>query len=361
MIINFPWSSFNDIKFNDGEILNHATINSHIKKIYDNGIALNRDPRIAYASTTGYGLTYLAPSAEVITGLINDKCITTNTLSSVIDDIEVSTASFSASSSINITDNLICMHGEFTTYTGLSAPYVYKLYYNNGNAVFNNAPLLFTVSPICSSAPLSTDNINCYRYVGQNDTTDFNILSSQVTDYTDYSRHSHIVYYNKDNKIQSIKWCAIGDKNTSTNFSGTIDPVTFKFTGVIDGSFNKYNNFFPPGIPTPIDNVILDNTRTTNPSSGTLNCGYMTLNDPLSTGTVHISGGTINSIIEFNNICTNSLSISSAVFNDTATNAGSAIYGVFNDNSINTGYVYTGIFNDSSTNAGSAIYGVFND
>jgi len=366
MIINFPWNNFNDIKFNDGEVLNHVTLNSHIKKIYDNGISFNNNPRIGTASTTGYGISSsLATSGEIVAGQIHDKCITTKTLSSIIDNIEVSPASFSTSSSTNITDTLICMHGEFTTYFGLSAPYVYKLYYNCGNAVFNTAPLMFTLSPICSSSPLSTDNINCYRYTGQNDTTDFNILSSQVTDYTDYSRYSHIVYYNKDNKIQSIKWCAIGEKNTSSNLTIPIAPVSFKFTGAEDSSFDKYNNYFPPSVPTSIDTVVIDDTALIMPAAGTLTCNSVTLNNINSTdpSIVNIgTGATINSITTFNNATNNGI-ISNAIFNNRSINGASGVItnATFNDLSENYGEILdTGIFNYGSINNNIVSNAIFN-
>lgn len=360
MNINFPYD-FNNIKFNSGELLNAISINTHIKKLYDNGKYLNNNPRIQSASTSAQGIAYLASSQEVIDGIVSDKYIDTKTLSGIIEDIDV-TSTFNSISSVNITDKIVALHGEFTTYSGLSSPYVYKLYFNQGNPAFTDlGPLFFTLSPICSATLSNSININCYRYTSDNDNTDFNILSSQVVDFADYSKHAHIVYHNKNNDIQSIKWCAIGQKTDTIYYTSNIDPITYNFTGVIDGSLDNYNNYFPQGIPTSADTVILDSTRINNPSSGTVTCEKFIVNDSLSTFNVSIDGGTYNTVVEFNDSTNNNTVINQAIFNDSSQNHSECAIVTFNNTSMNYGACTLAIFNDTSNNASTCTSATFNN
>jgi hypothetical protein len=212
MITQYPWTSINDIKFNNSELLNSITMNIHFKKLYDNIYYLNNSINIAVASTTLTGMTTLASSAEIIVGTANNKAVTTSAFNLVVDSIN-QTSNYITTSCVYLTDTIKILHGEFIPNAGLSTPYVQKISY--GNNKFNNALLNFSLYTSANTSTFAgTGNFNrlCYRYLNNNDTTDANILSSiQLSDgFSNPLSCAYIVYYNRNNILTKICWDAIG-------------------------------------------------------------------------------------------------------------------------------------------------------
>ena len=126
MNLQFPWNNINDIKFNNTELLNSATMNIHLKQLYDNIYYLNNTLRITQASTTLTGITTLATSAEIATGTIVNKAISTSAFNQVINNIN-QTTNFSSISSIYITDTIKMVYGEIATPSTSTATYPYNV------------------------------------------------------------------------------------------------------------------------------------------------------------------------------------------------------------------------------------------
>lgn len=209
MALIYPWNNVNDVKFKNGEILNSITFNTHLKKIYDNAVYLNNHVFIGSASTTTTGATTLATSAEVIAGILDNKAVTTSAFNSALSSIS-QVSNYTTLSSINMTDSIRMIHGEITALSGLSTPYVVKVDY--GNNKFSTTLLNFSL--FCTAATTAYDSqYLCYRYLDNSyNTTDVALLSSiPMSDgFTNPLSCAYIVYYNKNNKIQTIKWSAIG-------------------------------------------------------------------------------------------------------------------------------------------------------
>ena len=206
MNLTFPWTNINDIKFNDGEILNATTINIHLKKIYDNIYYLNNSVRLNTASTTVSGVTTLATSAEVLSGVIDNKAVTTSAFNTIISSID-QTSNYTTLSSVNMTDSILMQHGQITTSTGAATPYVAKIIYPKPftTALFNFS--LYGVTSVSTSG-----DYLCYRYLNNYDGTDASTLSSiQLSSgFTNPLSCAYIVYYNGSNRLSSIHWSAIG-------------------------------------------------------------------------------------------------------------------------------------------------------
>lgn len=212
VILTYPWETFEEVKFNSGELLNFLTINNHLNQIYDNIIYINNNPRLDYASTTVTGMTVLATSAEIINGTVNNRAISTSAFNTVLNSINVS-STFNSVSSVNITNSLKMIHGSFTATSGISTPIVEKIEY--GTNAFSSKlisfmlyPQSYTNTPITSS--YTENEFYCYRYSNNNDITDYSVISAEVSGYLDDLNSAYIVYYNLKNDIQSIKWSAIG-------------------------------------------------------------------------------------------------------------------------------------------------------
>jgi len=384
MTFNFPWKSFNDIKFNTGELF-HSSFNSHVKKLYDNGYALNINPRISSASTSGYGIASIATSAEVVAGTINNKVITTDSLSGIKADIDI-IEHYNTLDSVNITRSTRYIHGEFTTSGGSTAPYVYEVDF--GENSFYSDPVFFTVSPICSTAPLCGENIACYRYIGQNDSTNFSVISSQVADYTAYSDKAIIVYYNPNNSISKITWAAIGYDEANELPPGTLPvPVSYVFIGAYNGSLDSLRNYSPRGVPRTLDDVTLFDTATNSPSTGTITCSsllnmggdiyggiYNCTTSGNSLGTIHfdpsnclppIFNGAVsgnNLIIDSGNFYSTAVFVSDVgIFSGIVTNNANIYNGTFRGHITNNGIIYGGTYAETVNNYDIIKGGTYND
>lgn len=211
MSLTYPWNNINDVKFNNGEILNSVTFNIHLEKLYNNAQYINNRISLYSASTTTTGTAILATSAEILAGLLDNKAVTTSAFNTVLSGIN-QTGSYTSLSSINITDSIKMIHGQITASGGLSTPYVTKIDY--GNNKFST--MLLNFSLFCTTASSAFDNqYLCYRYLtggGTRNNTDTALLSSiPLSDgFSNPLSCAYIVYYNKNNKIQTINWTAIG-------------------------------------------------------------------------------------------------------------------------------------------------------
>lgn len=206
MNLTFPWTNINDIKFNDGEILNSTTVNIHLKKLYDNVYYLNNNVRLAIASTTTSGATTLATSGEVLSGIVDNKAVTTSAFNQVLSSID-QTSNYTTVSSVNMTDSIMMQHGEISATTGSYMPYVAKIVYPK---TFTTSLLNFSLYGVTTST--TSGDYLCYRYLSGCDNTNANTLSSIVlsSGYTNPLSCAYIVYYNGDNKLSAIRWSAIG-------------------------------------------------------------------------------------------------------------------------------------------------------
>lgn len=142
---------------------------------------------------------------------------------------------------------------------------------------------------------------------------------------------------------------------TRTRIDPTL-PITFTWTGLIDGNLSDYRNYSPKSVPTSVDIVILNDSMTTLPSIGTLTCSAVYMNQNAS-----LNGGTYNCTVYFNDSSYNNASIETGIFNDASFNdiVGTVTNGTFNGGSHNYGAVTNGTFNDSSDTNGTVANGTF--
>lgn len=188
MSLNFPWNNINEIKFNDGEILNSMTMNIHLKRIYDNAYYLNNDTlRINSASLTTTGVTQMATPAQIIAGTINNNAISTSAFNQVLSGIN-QTTNYSTASCIYLTDTIKILHGQIAV-PPASTGTLTITYTSPFTTMLLNFSMYQTVT---TSAGAHLAN-GCYRANGIDP-----LLGMNIT-YTNYSSN-----------IASINWSAIG-------------------------------------------------------------------------------------------------------------------------------------------------------
>lgn len=216
MTYNYPWNEFADIKFNDNELLNHISLNMHLKKVYDNIYYLNSRPMIDIASDSVSGVSTLATTGEILEGSIDNKSVTPSAFIEILNSIDqkMNFDTMSSSSAYtNITDSIKFKSGEFDTLSGSTSAYIQEIDFGSSSLSFNSSILGLMLYPYTTSTMTSAlfDNILCYKYnKDYDDVLSFSSVSTSMQNIDNALRYAYIIYYNELNSLSKIKWTAFG-------------------------------------------------------------------------------------------------------------------------------------------------------
>lgn len=215
MILQYPYATFNEVKFNDGELMNYVTMNLHFKMIYDNAVYLNKNPGINLASETVTGACILSTPTEIILGQEIDKAITVGDLVTVIDSIN-QTSSFSASATPNIslTNNTQILYGNFSTNNALSGMETIDFGANTYSEL-----LLFTLNPEITGTINYTNVSGLYYYRVPplantliKDPIDATYILNNTPNRLESNRYAYVIWHDPSIALSGINWMSIGIK-----------------------------------------------------------------------------------------------------------------------------------------------------